>query len=89
MIEFKVIIRNNKGMHARASAKFVELVESFNSKCEVSKDDMTVSGNSIMGLLMLAASKGAFIKIKVWGPESDLLANAIRSLVQNNFEEDS
>lgn len=89
MIEFKVLIGNSKGMHARASAKFVEVVESFDSKCEVSKDDMTVSGNSIMGLLMLAASKGTYIKIRIWGTDSDLLADAIRVLIRNNFGEDS
>ncbi|MGL6209740.1 MAG: HPr family phosphocarrier protein, partial [Paracoccaceae bacterium] len=51
-------IINEKGLHARASAKFVEVVEGFDAEAEVTKDGMTVSGDSIMGLLMLAASRG-------------------------------
>ena len=89
MTEFDILIRNNKGLHARASAKLVETVESFDSECNVSKDGMNVSGDSIMGLLMLAASKGSHIKVKVWGKESLLLADAIKSLINNNFEEAS
>ncbi len=89
MIEFDIIIRNNKGMHARASAKFVETVESFDAQCEIAKDGMIVGGDSIMGLLMLAASKGSYIKVKTWGNDSKLLADAIRILINNNFEEDS
>ena len=88
MIKFDIRISNAKGMHARASAKLVEVVESFNASCEISKDNMKVSGDSIMGLLMLAASKGSFIKISVWGEESALLADAIQDLIKNNFEED-
>ena len=89
VIEFDLIITNNKGLHARASAKFVEKVESFNSRCEISKDGMSVSGDSIMGLLMLAASKGSRINVKVWGKDADLLSSAIKALVENNFDEDS
>ena len=89
MIEFDILIRNTRGLHARASAKLVETVESFDSDCEVSKDGMTVSGDSIMGLLMLAASKGSHIKVKAWGSESLLLVDAIKNLINNNFEEES
>ena len=89
MTEFDILIRNNKGLHARASAKLVETVEAFDSECEISKDGMTVSGNSIMGLLMLAASKGSYIKVKAWGNDSLLLVDAIKSLINNHFEEGS
>ena len=88
MIEFDLMIQNNKGLHARASAKLVELVESFDAQCEISKQNMTVSGDSIMGLLMLAAAKGSFIKLKFWGREHVSLAFAIRDLVDNHFGEE-
>ena len=58
-MELKII--NEKGLHARASAKFVEVVEQFDASAEVSKDGISASGDSIMGLLMLAASRGTTI----------------------------
>lgn len=87
MIEFDLMIQNDKGLHARASAKLVELVESFDAQCEISKENMTVSGDSIMGLLMLAANKGSCIRVKFWGNEHQKLASAIRDLVDNHFGE--
>ena len=81
-------ILNDRGLHARASAKFVETVESFDAKCEVSKANMCVSGDSIMGLLMLAASKGSYINVKAWGKDADLLADAIKRLIYARFQED-
>ena len=60
-IENRHIIINEKGLHARASAKLVETVERFNANAIISKDDISVSGDSIMGLLMLAASKGCLL----------------------------
>ena len=89
MIEFEIMIVNTKGMHARASAKFVEKVEAFDAKCEVTKDGITVSGASIMGLLMLAASKGSYIRVKTWGNDFQLLADALAILINNNFDEES
>ena len=88
MIEFDIMIVNTKGMHARASAKFVETVEAFDAECEVTKDGITVSGASIMGLLMLAASKGTRISIKVWGNQFAELANAIDDLIEKRFGEE-
>ena len=89
MTEFDLLIRNNKGLHARASAKIVELVESFDAECEISKQNMTVSGDSIMGLLMLAATKGSYIRVKLWGKEYQALSVSIRNLIDNQFGEDS
>lgn len=89
MTEFDLIIKNKKGLHARASAKLVELVESFDAQCEISKQNMTVSGDSIMGLLMLAASKGSSIKLKLWGKDQNALEVALRDLINNNFGEES
>jgi len=81
-------IVNEKGLHARASAKFVEVVESHDALAEVSKDGMTVSGDSIMGLLMLAASRGTFIEVRTSGAQAAELAHALEALVANRFGED-
>ena len=81
-------IVNIKGLHARASAKLVEVVEGFDARAEVSKDGLSASGDSIMGLLMLAASKGTFIDVETMGPDADALADALTALVANKFGED-
>ncbi|WP_126978410.1 HPr family phosphocarrier protein [Frigidibacter oleivorans] len=80
-------IVNEKGLHARASAKFVEVVERFDARVQVSRDGMTVSGDSIMGLLMLGASKGSTIEIETSGAESAPLATALETLVADRFGE--
>lgn len=82
-----LIIENEKGLHARASAKFVETVESFDAQAEVTKDGMTVAGNSIMGLMMLAASKGCQIDVKTTGSQSKALAASLKALVADFFGE--
>lgn len=81
-------IINEKGLHARASAKLVEVVEAHDARAEVSKDGLNASGDSIMGLLMLAASKGTQIEVNTSGTEAEKLANAIQKLVANKFGED-
>ena len=82
-------IINEKGLHARASAKLVELVEGFDASAEVSKDGLSASGDSIMGLLMLAASKGSSIDVETSGPDAEALAQALKSLVESRFGEDA
>lgn len=84
-MELKII--NEKGLHARASAKFVEVVEQFDADAEVTKDGLNASGDSIMGLLMLAASKGTTIEVRTTGPEADALAQALKELVGDKFGE--
>lgn len=81
-------IVNEKGLHARASAKLVEVVEAHDATAQVSKDGMSASGDSIMGLLMLAASKGTTIEVETSGAEADKLADAIDALVADKFGED-
>ena len=81
-------IVNEKGLHARASAKFVEVVEAHDAKALVSKDGMEVSGDSIMGLLMLAASRGTSIEVTTSGTEAVKLADALEALVAARFGED-
>jgi phosphocarrier protein HPr len=80
-------IVNIKGLHARASAKFVEVVEAFDAQANVEKDGLSTTGDSIMGLLMLAASKGSFIKVETTGPQAAELADAIQALVDDKFGE--
>lgn len=81
-------IVNEKGLHARASAKLVEVVEGFDANAEVSRDGMSASGDSIMGLLMLAASKGTTIDVETSGPDAEALAKALEALVADRFGED-
>ncbi len=80
-------IINEKGLHARASAKFVETVEAFDANAEVRRDGMDASGDSIMGLLMLAASRGTSIEVETSGPQADELARALAELVADKFGE--
>ncbi len=87
MIERQYLIVNEKGLHARASAKFVECVEAHSAQAEVTKDGMTVSGDSIMGLLMLAASRGSTIDVRITGADAADLADALRALVADRFGE--
>ena len=86
-VEKLLMIQNEKGLHARASAKFVETVELHDAMAEVSKDGMTVPGDSIMGLMMLAAPKGSSISIATSGPEAEKLAQALEGLVNDLFGE--
>jgi phosphocarrier protein len=81
-------IVNEKGLHARASARFVEVVEAHDARAGVMKDGMRVSGDSIMGLLMLAASKGTTIEVETSGPEAEKLADALQALVADRFGEE-
>ena len=81
-------IVNEKGLHARASAKLAEVVEAFDASAEVGRDGLTASGDSIMGLLMLAASKGTTIEVTTSGPQAQELADALETLVAQRFGED-
>tara|TARA_B100000767_G_scaffold12421_1_gene12002 strand:+ start:2756 stop:3022 length:267 start_codon:yes stop_codon:yes gene_type:complete len=80
-------IINEKGLHARASAKFVETVERFDAEAIVSKDRLSAGGDSIMGLLMLAASNGTSIEVETRGAEAEALAQALSDLVADRFGE--
>ena len=81
-------IVNVKGLHARASAKFVEAVEDFSAKAMVEKDGLCTTGDSIMGLLMLAASKGTTIDVTTEGADAVALADALEALIKDKFGED-
>ena len=83
------MILNDKGLHARASARFVEVVENFNSEVTVEKDGLAASGSSIMGLLMLAASKGTNIKVTLNGDDAEELSIALDNLIKSKFGEEN
>ena len=81
-------IVNEKGLHARAAAKLVEVVEGFDATAEVSHNGQSASGDSIMGLLMLAAAKGSTIDVEIAGSDAEPLADAMAALVADRFGED-
>ena len=84
----EVEICNRKGLHARASAKFVKCAESFNANTRVTRDGQTVGGCSIMGLMMLAAGPGTRIVIEAEGPDASAAIEALKALVLSRFGEE-
>ena len=83
-----VEIINKLGMHARAAAKFVKLATSFDSNIDIQKDSRRVNAKSIMGVMMLAASKGSTITIHADGSDAEESLNALEQLINNRFDED-
>ena len=83
-----VTIANERGLHARASAKFVKCAEEFNAEIDVTCKDVSVPGTSIMGLMMLGACKGTKIHIKAHGPDQHNALSALQELVEDKFGED-
>lgn len=81
-------IKNIKGLHARAAAAFVKTLEPFDAEIEVERIGQCVSGCSIMGLMMLAASKGTTIKVSAAGNQAAEAMAALESLLNNKFGED-
>jgi phosphocarrier protein HPr len=83
-----VSIVNERGLHARASAKFVKLAAGFDAEITVSRDGQTVDARSIMGLMMLAAGIGSTVEIAAEGPEAEEALGALSELIANRFDED-
>ncbi|MFC5344855.1 HPr family phosphocarrier protein [Brevundimonas staleyi] len=81
-------ICNTRGLHARASAKFVKLASSFESEIQVTRDGVTVDARSIMGLLMLGAGNGCSIDISAEGSDAQDAIDALNDLVARKFDED-
>ena len=81
-------ICNTRGLHARASAKFVKLASSFESEIHVTRDGVTVDARSIMGLLMLGAGIGCSIDVSAEGPDAEEAMEALTALVARKFDED-
>lgn len=82
------IISNERGLHARAAAKFVRVAESYRAEVVVTKDDMRVSGRSIMGLMMLAAARGTQLAICSSGPDAVAAQTALLDLIKRKFDEE-
>lgn len=80
-------ICNKRGLHARASAKFVQCLEKYDADIRVSKDGHVVGGTSIMGLMMLAAAEGTDIHVTASGPQADEALGALEALVNSRFGE--
>lgn len=83
-----LIILNNRGLHARASAKFVKCAAAFDASISVSKDGQTVGGTSIMGLMMLGAASGSEVELSANGPDAKAAMNALEALINGRFGED-
>lgn len=84
----EVVIRNKYGLHARPAAEFVKLANQFSSEVWVRKDEVEVSGKSIMGVMMLAAECGSRIVIRADGEDSARALEALSDLVTNGFGEE-
>ncbi len=82
-----LVICNKKGLHARASAKFVQTVEKFDADVQVTRGHETVGGTSIMGLMMLAAAPGTSITISANGPQAAAAIDALEALIASRFGE--
>jgi phosphocarrier protein len=88
-ISRELLIINKRGLHARASAKFVQTVERFSAEVWVTRGSETVGGTSIMGLMMLAAAPGTTIVVSAIGPEAQAAITAITELVESKFNEET
>jgi phosphocarrier protein len=84
--EFSIV--NQRGLHARASAKFVQVVSGYNAEVTVEKDGNKVGGTSIMGLMMLAASPGCRIRVTAAGRDAAAVMDALAELIESRFGEE-
>lgn len=80
-------IINKRGLHARASSRFVKCVDNYDADVTVAKDGMSISGTSIMGLMLLAAAKGSEISVSATGSDANAALDAIEALVADRFGE--
>lgn len=87
-ISTTLTIQNERGLHARAAANFVKTIDGLNANIEVERLGQTVDGNSIMGLMMLAASKGTTIKITASGQDAKSAIDKLTDLINNKFGEE-
>jgi phosphocarrier protein HPr len=87
MVEKDILIVNKLGLHARAAAKLVSLASTFKADIDLTRDARTVNGKSIMGVMMLAASKGTMLKVKATGSDENEAMRQIEELFANRFGE--
>jgi len=81
-------IHNRRGLHARAAARFVKLAWDYDADVQVAKNGTSVSGRSIMGLMMLAAGPGTEIELRASGPQAEPALDALVALIESGFDED-
>jgi phosphocarrier protein HPr len=86
-MEETLVLTNRLGLHARAAAKFVHAATSFQSRILITKDGDEVDGKSILGLLLLAAGRGAQLHVRVEGSDEEAALAALRDLVERKFDE--
>ena len=84
----RVTVSNQRGLHARAAARFVKLASAFNAEIQVAKDDTVVPGSSIMALMMLAAGPGSELELRASGPQAQRALSALSRLVTDKFDEE-
>ena len=84
-----VEVVNKRGLHARASAKFVKLAGEFDAEVTVTRDGQTVDARSIMGLMMLGAGPGSMLELKAEGEEAEAALDALAELIRSKFDEDA
>ncbi len=87
MIEKEITVTNKLGLHARPSAQLVQTASRFKSEVSITRDDLTVNGKSIMGVMMLAAEMGAVLRVRVDGPDEQESMDAIEKVFQMKFGE--
>jgi phosphocarrier protein HPr len=80
-------IVNQRGLHARAAAKFVRMAEAFSARVEVERDDVTVAGTSILGLMLLAAGAGTVLTLRAEGDDAEAALDALCGLIKRGFDE--
>ena len=83
-----VVIGNQRGLHARAAAKFAQVATEFDAEINVTRAGQTVSGRSIMGLMMLAAALGCTVDLEISGPDAEPAMQAICQLIERKFDEE-
>lgn len=88
MLEQEYTIVNKLGLHARASALFVKTASRFASEIKIEREGVEVNGKSIMGIMMLAAAKGSFIRVKTEGSDEAEAMDTLGELIRNGFGED-
>jgi phosphocarrier protein len=84
----QVVIRNKHGLHARPAAEFVKVANRFSAEVWVAKEDLEVSGKSIMGVMMLAAEHGSTLAIRATGEDAEAALDALSTLVDSHFGEE-
>jgi phosphocarrier protein len=89
VIEREVEIRNRLGLHARAAARFVQVANRFRARVSLTRDNKTMDGKSILGILLLAASRGSRLKVAAQGEDEQAAVEALAALIESNFGEEA